>query len=101
MNLDEYISYAKSVGVGRVYITTNGALLNRRQLSDSWKPDWTVSRFSINAGQESYRLIHGRDDWDLVVDNIKMLSSLKKTRFPGLEILAGCVTKKFFLETEE
>jgi molybdenum cofactor biosynthesis enzyme MoaA len=71
-NLDQYISIAKNLNIKRVYITTNGALANFEKAKKCIDAGLDSIKFSINAGtKESYKIIHGFDDFEKVKKNVR------------------------------
>lgn len=74
-DLLEHVRYCKSVGYDYVYISTNGSIgtvETYRRLVDAGLDS---IKFSINgAPREVYRLMHGRDDFDTVIDNVRGLA---------------------------
>jgi molybdenum cofactor biosynthesis enzyme MoaA len=71
-NLDQYISIAKNLNIKRVYITTNGALANFDKAKKCIDAGLDSIKFSINAGtKESYKIIHGFDDFEKVKKNVR------------------------------
>ena len=78
-NLERYISFAKNLGYEYVYITTNGALLTRERAESIVDAGIDSIKFSINASDpKDYLLIHGRDDFDKVIENLIYLDTLRK-----------------------
>ena len=74
-NLPDYIEIAKSIGYEYTYITTNGALLTEEKSKEILHAGIDSIKFSINAGtRETYKKIHGVDDFDLVVKNLQAVS---------------------------
>ena len=92
-NLDDYVRFSKELGVKRVYITTNASLLTKDRARKLLTAGLDSIKISINGGdRETYFKVHGSDDWDKVIDNLKSLYNLKNSEFPNLEIFASCVT---------
>lgn len=78
-NLEEYITYAKGLGYGYIYITTNGALLNEDRIESIIDSGIDSIKFSINASNpEDYLMIHGKDDFNRVMENLISLNSMRK-----------------------
>ena len=74
-----YIREAKGVGFDYTYVTTNGALLDEVACDKLIDAGLDSIKFSINAGtRESYKLIHGRDDFDTVIKNLKYVSDYRR-----------------------
>jgi MoaA/NifB/PqqE/SkfB family radical SAM enzyme len=71
VNLGKFIHKAKKIGYEYVYITTNGALAHPDRIKEVIDCGLDSIKFSINAAtQESYKLVHGRDDFDTVCRNL-------------------------------
>jgi len=73
--LPEYIKFAKGIGYEYLFITTNGALATPIRAKQALDAGLDSIKFSISAGtRESYEKIHGKDDFDKVIDNLKWVS---------------------------
>lgn len=73
-NIAEYVRIAKEVGFEYVYITSNGALLTYSMAQNLVDAGLDSIKISMNAGtREKYELIHGRDDFDTVYENVSNL----------------------------
>jgi len=84
------IKYAKDINLD-LGLATNGAELKEERMADMLAP-LVYLRFNISAATpESYRIIHGRDFFAQVVDNIKKCVRMKKKHgFPvtiGLQMV--------------
>lgn len=78
-NLEQYISLAKNLGYEYIYMTTNGALLTEERARSIVEAGIDSIKFSINASNaEDYFLIHGKNEFDRVIQNIIYLDSLRK-----------------------
>ena len=102
-NLQDYIFEAKKIGIKRVYITTNGALASIEKVEKCIDAGLDSIKFSINAGtRESYKLIHGQDDFEKVINNLNAIYDYKIKKKIDLQLLCSFVytdlTKK---ETQE
>lgn len=74
-----YISYAKKNGYEYLFITTNGSLCTPENVKPVIDAGLDSIKFSISAGtRDTYREIHGRDDFDKVIENLKWISSYRK-----------------------
>jgi len=101
-NINEYIAMAKKYGIKYVFITTNGALTTSEKLVSAVKSGLDSIKFSVNAGtRESYKLVHGKDDFDKVIDNIKFLSKYRKEKNIDLKLMVSCVVTKEIEDEEE
>ena len=79
-DLTQFVAKAKEMGYTYTYISTNGALATPEKIRDLVDAGIDSIKFSINAGtRETYKVVHGRDDWDIVIANLKFISELRKT----------------------
>jgi len=78
-NLSEYVAEAKQIGYEYIFITTNGALATTERVAPVLNAGISSIKFSICAGtRESYKEIHGRDDFDKVLANLRWISKYRK-----------------------
>lgn len=90
--LPEYIKYCKSTGIEYVFITTNGALVTKESFREVVNAGLDSIKFSVNAGtRESYKKVHGRDDFDKVMDIIRYAYEYRKESGLEYRILSSCV----------
>ena len=93
-NLDRYIYEAKQIGIRRVYITTNGSLASIDKVKKCLDAGLDSIKFSINAGsRETYKLIHGKDDFEKVIKNLNDIFNYKEKYKLNLMILCSFVYK--------
>ncbi|MBF0308646.1 MAG: radical SAM protein [Magnetococcales bacterium] len=77
--LEQFVAQARDLGFGYIYISTNGALASPKRLQALVEAGIHSIKFSINAAtRETYRLIHGRDDFDAVLRNLRFISELRR-----------------------
>jgi molybdenum cofactor biosynthesis enzyme MoaA len=70
--LAERIAIVKQIGYEYIYVTTNGSLVSPKRLKSAIDAGLDSIKFSINAtNRDDYLKIHGRDDFDKVIENIK------------------------------
>lgn len=94
-NLLEYIKKAKEIGYRYVYLTTNGALVNHEKAKQILEVGLDSIKFSINAGtRETYLLIHGRDDFNKVIDNLKYINECRKKTEKDIKLYVSYVVTK-------
>jgi len=94
-NLCEFIADAKKNGYEYIYITTNGALITPGNMEKVFEAGLDSIKFSINAGtQETYKLIHGKDDFINVIDNIKYVYEYRKRTKGHFNIFVSYVRTK-------
>lgn len=73
-DLEEYVAYASELGFEYIYITTNGALATIERTKKLVDLGLNSIKFSINAATpETYKTIHGKDDYAAVLKNVRDL----------------------------
>ncbi len=73
-DLPEFISYCKEIGFSYIYLTTNGALATPEKMLKVIDAGLDSVKFSINAATEdSYKYIHGENDFSTVKSNLLWL----------------------------
>lgn len=93
--LADYVRVSKEAGIEYVYITTNGALATPERLTPVLEAGLDSLKFSINAGTpESYRLVHGRDDYEAVMENLKFAHQYREKSGLKYRILSSCVVTR-------
>jgi MoaA/NifB/PqqE/SkfB family radical SAM enzyme len=91
--LEYYVEQCKIMGFEYIYITTNGALVTKDRIKRLSELGLSSIKFSINAAtRETYKLIHGKDDFDKVINNLNDILDLKKEEKLNLPIFASFVT---------
>jgi organic radical activating enzyme len=79
--LEEYITLAKKIGYSYVFINTNGELLNKNRALSLLNSGVDSIKISINAGEsETYRLIHGTDCFDKIIENVKFFNERREEK---------------------
>jgi hypothetical protein len=81
-NLEDCVAYARNLGYTYIYLSTNGSLADKRRLTNLFTGTGNGGlhslRFSVNAGnRETYKKIHGKDDFDTVINNIVTANELR------------------------
>ena len=95
-DLENFIRMSAEIGVGYIYITTNGALANIEKMKNLIDAGLNSIKFSINAGtREAYKLIHGKDDFDKVLKNIRDLKIYRDSEAPHVRLMASFVSTSF------
>lgn len=95
-NLPDFVRVAKESGIEYVYITTNGALATIDRVTPVIDAGLSSLKFSFNAGsREKYKLVHGKDDFDKVLSNIRNIWTYKTENKLPLRMLASCIVTKF------
>ncbi|MGD9537719.1 MAG: radical SAM/SPASM domain-containing protein [Alphaproteobacteria bacterium] len=81
--LPDYVRRAKQLGYTYVYLSTNGGRQVSRRLRPVLEAGLDSLKFSINAGdRETYALVHGEDDFDEVMANVRLVSDYRRTVRP-------------------
>jgi MoaA/NifB/PqqE/SkfB family radical SAM enzyme len=90
-----HIANAKKLGFNYIYSDTNGVLANRKNLESIITAGIDSIKFSINAGtKETYKVVHGSDDFERVMENLKICYELKKELNPQLKVFISYVVIK-------
>lgn len=94
--LPEYIAKAKEIGYTYVYLTSNGALATPERIRRVIDAGLDSIKFSINAPQKKlYKFIHGRDDFDTVMANLKYLNEYREISGKNYKIYVTGILTKF------
>lgn len=93
--LPEYIKKAKEIGYTYVYLTSNGSLATPERIRAVIDAGLDSIKFSINAPEkELYEFIHGRDDFDTVMEHLRYLNQYRKETGREFKIyVTGILTK--------
>jgi MoaA/NifB/PqqE/SkfB family radical SAM enzyme len=90
-----HIRNAKQTGYEYIYSDTNGLLATEENLKMVIEAGLHSIKFSINAGtQETYKLVHGQDAFDKVIENLKACYELKQKINQKLRIMVSYVVTK-------
>lgn len=77
--LPEYVKWAKEIGYRYVYLTSNGSVATPEKIRAVVDAGVDSIKFSINApDRETYAFIHGKDDFDLVVEHLRFLNEYRR-----------------------
>ena len=94
--LPEYIRKAKEIGYTYVYLTSNGSLATPEKIRSVIDAGLDSIKFSINApSKKLYKFIHGRDDFDKVVEHLKYLNEYRKTSGRNYKIYVTGILTRF------
>ena len=93
--LPEYIKLAKDIGYTYVYLTSNGSLATPERIRAVVDAGVDSVKFSVNAPERKlYEFIHGRDDFDKVMEHLKYLNQYRKESGRDFKIyLTGILTR--------
>ncbi|MCB8840727.1 radical SAM/SPASM domain-containing protein [Aurantimonas sp. VKM B-3413] len=91
-NLEDYVAAAKGLGIERIYLTSNGALASQERVQKCVEAGLDSIKFSINAAnRRDYRAVHGFDDFETVMANVRAINRWRKDEGIALQMLASCV----------
>ena len=72
--LADFVLAGKKIGYSYVYINSNGALASPKKAKPVIDAGCDSIKFSINAhNKEDFKLVHGYDDFDKVISNLKWI----------------------------
>jgi hypothetical protein len=90
--LPNYIKAAKDIGYTYVFLTTNGSLATREKIASVISAGLDSIKFSINAAtRESYKTVHGKDDFEKVKNNLIACCEYRKTANKNFKIFTSLV----------
>lgn len=97
----DHVAFCKSIGYEYIYISTNGALGTPERYQALIDAGLDSIKFSINGGdRETYHRVHGRDDFDKVLANLKAVSTyvrgLDRKVFVGVSSVTSPETEESF-----
>lgn len=94
-DLPKFIKLAKDIGYTYTYLTSNGSLATPQKAKEVLDAGLDSIKFSINAPERKmYEFIHGKDDFDKVVDNLKYINLYRKETNKNFKIyVTGILTK--------
>lgn len=93
--LPEYIRLAKDIGYNYIYLTSNGALATPDRIRAVIDAGLDSIKFSINAPEPRlYEFIHGKNDFDKVMENLVYLNRYRKESGRDFKIyITGILTR--------
>lgn len=95
-NLHKYVKYAKDIGYPYIFINTNGALATPERLKDIIDAGIDSIKFSINAAtRETYKFIHGQDDFDRVLSHLEFLREYRDKTNSNCKVLCTYALTKY------
>ncbi|MFV0516070.1 MAG: radical SAM/SPASM domain-containing protein [Aminipila sp.] len=94
--LPEYIQKAKDIGYTYIYLTSNGSLATPEKIRAVIDAGLDSIKFSINAPErELYKFIHGKDDFDIVMENLKYLNEYRGISKRNYKIFVTGILTRF------
>lgn len=95
-DLPAHIKTAKEIGYDYVYLTSNGALATLERVKPCLEAGLDSLKFSVNGyDKETYHLIHGVDDFDRVISNIRDISSYRKERHLNFNLFSSSIFTEY------
>lgn len=93
--LEHFIAYAKKIGYEYTYFSTNGSLATPARMKKVIDAGIDSMKFSINAGdRETYAKIHGKDHFDLVLENLRAAAEYRGTNKKPYLAISFVITKE-------
>ncbi len=97
--LPDYIKRAKDIGYSYVYLTSNGSVATPERIRAVVDAGLDSIKFSINAPERRlYEFIHGKDDFDAVMEHLKYLNQYRNESGKEYKIFITGIMTRF---TEE
>ena len=94
--LPEYIKWAKEIGYTYVYLTSNGVLATPEKIRAVIDAGLDSIKFSINAPERKmYAFIHGKDDFDTVMEHLKYLNEYREISGNNYKIFVTGILTRF------
>lgn len=91
-NLEEFVKYSHDLGFEYIYLDTNGALADTDRVKKLIENGLDSIKISINAAtRETYKLIHGKDDFETVLFNLKSLHELLVRKQYNLKVFVSFI----------
>ncbi|MBQ6566109.1 MAG: radical SAM protein, partial [Treponema sp.] len=98
--LADYVKRAKDIGYEYVYIDSNGAAVNFGRIKEVIDAGLDSIKFSINGtDRDTYKLIHGRDDFEKVISNMKQTWEYKHRLDRKLNVFVSFAVTRFTEDT--
>jgi MoaA/NifB/PqqE/SkfB family radical SAM enzyme len=90
--IEDIIKKSKEIGYEYTYISTNGALATPSRAKKVIESGIDSIKFSINAfDKENYKLVHGQDDFESVLNNLKYISNYRKINKKSFRLFVSSV----------
>lgn len=85
-------SVKQNYNIGYTYISSNGALATKEKMDYLIQCGLDSTKFSINAvDKTTYLNVHKKDDFEIVIENLKDLLLLKKEKYPEHKVFISSV----------
>jgi molybdenum cofactor biosynthesis enzyme MoaA len=94
-DLTKFTRQAHELGYSYIYISTNGAMATPNRAKAVIDAGMDSIKFSINAGsRETYKKVHGKDEFDLVLANLQFISKYRQTLDRPLRLFVTFIVTK-------
>lgn len=93
--LPEYIRFAKKLGYEYIFFNTNGLLMTESLTKDLLVGGVDSVKFSINGAEKYYKLVHGVDSYQTVINNLKYFDMCRKELKSSCKLYVSYVTTKY------
>jgi hypothetical protein len=91
-SLPVYVARAKQLGFSYVYLSSNGGKAVSGRYRAVLEAGLDSLKFSINAGdRDSYRIVHGVDEFDDVMANLAFVADWRRQHRPGMRLFVSFV----------
>lgn len=102
-DLEAFVREASRLDYRYIYISTNGAMATPERAAKVIDAGLNSIKFSINAGsRETYKLVHGYDDWDKVMHNLAFISQYRRSLGRPLKLfISFIITRHTAHEVEQ
>lgn len=100
-NLEEFIVYGKKLGYRYIFFNTNGFLCDEERGKSLLLAGVDSIKFSINADERLYCLIHGVDGFQTVIKNLKALYNYRNQIGSSCKIYVSYIAVKQTIEEAE
>lgn len=95
-NLCTYIKWAKEKGYTYIYLDSNGGAAQFEFIEEILDAGLDSIKYSINGTtRESYKFIHGKDDYEQALLNLKKTYQYKKEKRPSLKVYVSIAVTKY------
>lgn len=95
-NLAAYVKRAKQKGYSYVYLDSNGGAVQFEFIEEVLDAGLDSIKYSINGtNRENYQFIHGRDDFERALVNLKKTYQYKKEKNPSLNVYVSIAVTKY------
>ena len=91
-NIAVYVKEAKTAGYEYIYLSSNGGKATSSRILSVLEAGLDSMKFSINAGnREIYKLVHGVDEFDAVIENVQRVADYRNRVNPDLRLFVTFV----------